>query len=53
MLALGVWQAHREGVRRLLGRFPGEELKVALKATTGWRFVVEELRRVDAAVVFG
>jgi len=42
--------AHREGVRRFLGRFAGEELEVALEATTGWRFVVEELRRVGAAV---
>jgi transposase len=29
-----------------LGRFGGYELEVALEATTGWRFVVEELRRV-------
>ncbi len=36
--------AHREGVRRFLTRFRGEELEVALEATTGWRFVVEELR---------
>jgi len=42
--------AHREGVRRFLGRFAGEELEVALEATTGWRFVVEELRRVGAGV---
>jgi transposase len=42
--------AHREGVRRFLARFAGLELEVALEATTGWRFVVEELRRVDAAV---
>ena len=38
------------GVRRFLGRFCGEELEVALEATTGWRFVVEELRRVGAVV---
>ena len=31
-------------------RFAGEQLQVALEATTGWRFVVEELRRVDAQV---
>ena len=42
--------AHREGVRRFLGRFVGQELEVALEATTGWRFVVEELRRVGAGV---
>ena len=42
--------AHREGVCRFLGRFAGRELEVALGATTGWRFVVEELRRVDAGV---
>jgi len=42
--------AHREGVRRFLGRFAGQELEVALEATTGWRFVVEELRRVAAEV---
>jgi transposase len=37
-------------VRRFLERFRGEELEVALEATTGWRFVVEELRRVGAEV---
>ncbi|MGO8905501.1 MAG: IS110 family transposase [Solirubrobacteraceae bacterium] len=42
--------AHREGVRRFLARFAGQELEVALEATTGWRFVVEELRRVGAGV---
>jgi transposase len=42
--------AHREPVRRFLGRFRGAELEVALEATTGWRFVVEELRRVGARV---
>jgi hypothetical protein len=35
-------------------RHPGvgswQELEVALEATTGWRFVVEELRRVGASV---
>jgi transposase len=45
-----VTPAHREGVRRFLARFAGQELEVALEATTGWRFVVEELRRVDAGV---
>ncbi len=42
--------AHRDGVRRFLARFAGQELEVALEATTGWRFVVEELRRVGAGV---
>ncbi|HEY3944264.1 MAG TPA: IS110 family transposase [Solirubrobacteraceae bacterium] len=40
--------ADRAGVRRFLSRFGGRELEVALEATTGWRFVVEELRRVGA-----
>ena len=42
--------AHREPVRRFLERFRGAELEVALEATTGWRFVVEELRAVGAGV---
>src|SRR3954470_2014183 len=42
--------ADRAGVRRFLERFAGRELEVALEATTGWRFVVEELRRVGATV---
>src|ERR671919_803567 len=42
--------AHRESVRRFLGRFGGLKLEVALAATTGWRFVVEELRRAGARV---
>ena len=42
--------ADRSGVRRFLARFAGQELEVALEATTGWRFVVEELRRVGASV---
>jgi transposase len=33
-----------------LGRFRGHELEVALEATTGWRFVVEELRAIGAGV---
>jgi hypothetical protein len=45
--------AHRESVRRFLARFSGQELEVALEATTGWRFVVEELRRVGAGVHLG
>jgi hypothetical protein len=48
-----VTPAHREGVRRFFGRFAGEELEVALEATTGWRFVVEELRSVGAGVHLG
>jgi hypothetical protein len=42
--------ADRASVRRFVGRFSGRELEVALEATTGWRFVVEELRRVGARV---
>jgi transposase len=42
--------ADRSGVRRFLARFEGSELDVALEATTGWRFVAEELRRVGARV---
>ena len=42
--------AHREPVRRFLGRFSDQKLEVALEATTGWRFVVEELRAVGAGV---
>ena len=40
--------AHRAGVRRFVDRFRSRELEVALEATTGWRFVVEELRRIGA-----
>jgi transposase len=42
--------ADRAGVRRFLERFRGQDLEVALEATTGWRFVVEELRAIGAAV---
>src|SRR5919198_1890359 len=42
--------ADRAGVRALVERFHGCELEVALEATTGWRFVVEELHRVGAVV---
>jgi transposase len=45
-----VTPADREHVRRWLERFRGQELEVALEATTGWRFVVEELRRIGAVV---
>jgi len=42
--------ADRAGVRKFLKRFAGEGLEVALEATTGWRFLVEELDRVGAEV---
>jgi transposase len=42
--------ADRTGVRRFLARFRGQQLEVALEATTGWRFVVEELQRIGAVV---
>src|SRR6516165_5708357 len=42
--------ADRAAVRKFLSRFRGQDLEVALEATTGWRFVVEELRRIGAAV---
>src|SRR4051812_13818849 len=32
------------------GAWPGRRLEVALEATTGWRFVVEELQAVGAPV---
>ena len=43
-----VTPADRAGVRRFFARFGGQQLEVALEATTGWRFVVEELQRVEA-----
>src|SRR5918992_3587667 len=42
--------ADRDGVRRFAGRFAGQELEVALEATTGWRFVVEEFQAIGAKV---
>ncbi len=42
--------ADRVGVRRFLTRFRGCDLEVALEATTGWRFLVEELQRIGAEV---
>ena len=42
--------AHRQGVRRFCEKFRGRELEVALEATTGWRFVADELSRVGAVV---
>jgi transposase len=43
-----VMPADRAGVARFLARFAGQQLEVALEATTGWRFVVEELVAVGA-----
>jgi transposase len=40
--------ADRGTVREFLARFDGAGLEVALEATTGWRFLVEELQRVGA-----
>lgn len=45
-----VQPAGRAGVRKFLVRFRGEELEVALEATTGRRLVVEELGRIEAVV---
>ena len=42
--------ADRAGVRQFAARFRGNELEVALEATTGWRFVVEEFRAIGARV---
>src|ERR1700683_4337960 len=42
--------ADRSAVRGFLAQFKGQTLEVALEATTGWRFVVEELERVGAEV---
>ena len=42
--------ADRAGVRKFLAGFRGEGLEVALEATTGWRFLVEELERIGAEV---
>jgi transposase len=42
--------ADRDAVRQFLSRFRGSELEVALEATTGWRFLVQELVRVGAVV---
>src|SRR3954471_3668616 len=36
--------ADRDHVRRFVTRFAGQRVEAALEATTGWRFVVEELR---------
>src|SRR5213076_2716499 len=42
--------ADRAGVQRFAGRFRGQPLEVALEATTGWRFIVEELQAIGADV---
>src|SRR5215216_8133794 len=42
--------AERESFRHFLRRFEGERIEAALEATTGWRFMVEELRAVGAEV---
>jgi transposase len=42
--------ADRAGLRRFLERWDGRRVEAAVEATTGWRFVVEELRRAGASV---
>jgi transposase len=42
--------ADRAGVRAFAAGFLGRELEVALEATTGWRFVVEEFQATGANV---
>lgn len=42
--------ADRDRVRRFATQFGGQQLEVALEATTGWRFVVEELQAAGAQV---
>jgi transposase len=42
--------ADRAGVRAFAALFRGRELEVALEATTGWRFVVEEFQAIGAHV---
>jgi transposase len=42
--------ADRLGFRRWLERWEGVGIEAALEATTGWRFMVEELRAVGAEV---
>ncbi len=41
---------HRQGVRQVCEKFRGQKLEVALEATTGWRFVADELAQVGAVV---
>src|ERR671919_660559 len=40
--------ATREGLRSWLAGLDASRLRVALEATTGWRFVVDELERAGA-----
>ena len=42
--------ADRAGVRRFLVKFADQEVEIATEATTGWRFLVEELREAGARV---
>ena len=42
--------ADRAGVRKFFAPFKDAGLEVALEATTGWRFLVEELQRIGADV---
>jgi transposase len=42
--------ADRESVRAFLRRFSHQHVEAVLEATTGWRFLVEELRAVGAEV---
>src|SRR5713226_2070782 len=42
--------ADRAGFRRWLRRWEGDEIEAATEATTGWRFMVEELQAVGAQV---
>jgi transposase len=42
--------ADRPTLRAFLRRWAGEEVEAAVEATTGWRFVVEELQRAGAQV---
>jgi transposase len=42
--------AHRQGVRQFCEKFRGHDLEVALEATTGWRFVADELASAGAVV---
>jgi transposase len=42
--------ADREGVRRFLARFEGGRIEAALEATTGWRFLAQELKAAGAEV---
>lgn len=41
--------ADRATLRTFLRRWAGEDVEAAVEATTGWRFVVEELQRAGAA----